>query len=106
MLTLQSQLQHGLEARRRYADCLAVAESKLGGARAEIELLEADANPEHARDKLEQHEVRSRDVVITVVQSLIPLTGCEKHLETISKNYDLTASMVSLNSKKCVLNEC
>ena len=58
LLSSQVELMKALESRQRYVDCLARVQSKLGSASAELQLLEADSSPEHARDLLEQHQVR------------------------------------------------
>ena len=52
-------MKQALVARERFARSLNAVQSKLAGARAQIELLEADANPEHAKNLLDQYEVRS-----------------------------------------------
>ena len=59
-INIQRQLEEALKVRVRYMECWRTVQSKLEAARAELQLLETDSNPEHARDLLEQHEVGNR----------------------------------------------
>ncbi|CAK8680522.1 unnamed protein product [Clavelina lepadiformis] len=93
----QAHLEEALGARQRYTDCLATVQSKLGSASAELQLLEADSNPEHARDLLEQHQA---NYIIHQYEALFTTEGEILHyvdeLEEVAHDLDLMSGQTGL----------